>query len=382
MATDHTLLNRQLDTHTYMVYLYDVTSQNVVTTIPATSLSFGESLCDFGEAEIKLKVNPTTSRLGGLAKDLATGKRTIYIFRAGKLVWGGLLYEWTYTSSSRSLSVRGRTFEWYLFRRFQRITKEWKTATEQLEIARTLVSPALSDINASMGSGTSGIKRQINVYSYDFKTIGDRLDDLSNMINGFDWGFNLSVSPNNTISRTFNYWYPHKGKTKANTDIAFNYPDGAIIDYTYTNTLADASTDVYTLGAGEGNEMLVAKATKNDKTGFGTFEESYSYKDVKKQTTLQGHANARMAQKDAPIELTDVTVRANRDDAPTIGSFSVGDWAWFSIRDWMFPEGMKSYMRITEYTVKVDEDGLEEIDLTLNTERQQDFEDSGAASDG
>ena len=378
----HTLLNRKIDTHAYMVYLYDITSTKIIATLPATSWSYGFKLCDFGEATIKLKVNPTTSRQGILRKDIAVGMRTMYIFRAGKLVWGGLLYEWDYSSRSRELSIKGRTFEWYLFRRFQRITKGWTTPTEQLDIARTIVQPALAAINATMGGGYSGVKRQINIYAYDFKTIGDRLDDLSNMINGFDWGFTLGTGPNNTITRTFNFWYKHKGKTKNNTKIAFNYPDGAIMEYTYTNTLADASTEVYTLGAGEGNEMLVAKASKKDMTGYALFQESYSYKDVKKQTTLQGHANARMAQKDAPIELTDVTVRANREDAPSIGSFEVGDWAWFSITDWMFPQGLKSHMRIVEYEVKVSEDGLEEIELTLNTERQQDFEDTGAASDG
>lgn len=366
----------------YTIYVYNLASTIKITTIPATSFSYSSKLCDFGEAEINLKVNPTTSRSGDLMKDLKVGARTIYIFRGSTLVWGGLLYEWSYGSKERTLKITARTFEWYLFRRIQRITKEWKTSTEQLDIARTIVDPALNNINASMGTQTSGVKRSLSIYAYDFKTIGDRLDELSNMIKGFDWGFTLSVSSNGTINREFNYWYTHRGVTKTNTKLAFSYPNGSIIDYTLTRSLSDASTRVYTLGAGEGSEMIIATQTKNDLSDWALLEESYSYKDVKVQSTLQSHANARLAQKMAPIELLDVIVRTNRPDTPTIGSFSVGDWAVFKIKDWAFPTQYSSYMRIIEYKVNVSEDGLETIDFTLNTENEETFEDTGASVDG
>jgi hypothetical protein len=73
-----------------------------------------------------------------------------------------------------------------------------------------------------------------------------------------------------------------------------------------------------------------------------------------------------------------VTVRANNSNAPTIGDFEVGDWAKFTFTDWFFNPSYSTFMRIVEYNISVDEDGLEEIDFTLNTERDETYDDESA----
>lgn len=375
-----TNLNKSISSHPYKVYIYDIKSKKKITTIPATSLSFGRELNNYAEAEINLTINPTTSVSGKLASNLSVGRRTIYIFRNNKIVWGGLLYEWAYSSNERSLRITGRTFEWYLYRRFNRTTKHFKKV-DQFSIVRTIANNALKDINSTVTTSNSGVKRDIKLYSYDFKTLGDQIHDIGERVKGFDWGFTIGVTSKGVPTRKFNMYYKNRGKTKAKTKLAFRYPTGSIINYTYTKTMADASTRIYTLGAGEGKEMLVQSALKGNMSGYVIFDESYTYSSVKKNSTLKSHANARLKQKVAPITLLDVTLRANRADTPTIGSFNVGDWALFRINDWMFPNGLKFYMRIVALKVNLSEDGLETIDLTLSTEREEIFDDSAADND-
>jgi hypothetical protein len=130
-----------------------------------------------------------------------------------------------------------------------------------------------------------------------------------------------------------------------------------------------------TLGAGEGDEMITAHADKSDMSGYPLLEENFSYKSVTDKTTLQQHANSEIKRVQTPIEILDVTIRANDSSAPTIGDFEVGDWAKFTFADWFFQPSYSQFMRIVEYNVSVDNQGLEEIDFTLNTERDETYDD-------
>jgi hypothetical protein len=360
----------------YSVILYDIKTAKKQAVIPFTSMSFSQKLCDYGEFTGNLLVNPTTALSGKLWSDvLEVGKTTLYVVRNKKIVWGGVLYSYTINQPDRKLEVTARTFEWVFNVAFQGITKKY-TKTEQLTIARELVTPLVPYYAMAIDSTTtSGVKRDKSFYKYDFKTIFDSLDDLSNLINGFEWGVTVSGTSSGTITRSVDFWYKHKGKSKSSTKLSFAYPSNSIKSYKYTSTLADAATRAWTLGAGEGDEMITARADKKDMTGYPIIEESYSYKDVSKQTTLQQHANSEIKRVEAPIELLEVTVRANNSNAPTIGDFEVGDWAKFTFTDWFFNPSYSTFMRIVEYNISVDEDGLEEIDFTLNTERDETYDD-------
>ena len=121
--------------------------------------------------------------------------------------------------------------------------------------------------------------------------------------------------------------------------------------------------------------MITASTDKANMTGYPLLEENYSYKSVTSKTTLQKHANTEMKRVEAPIETLEVTVRANNENAPSIGDFEVGDWAKFTFEDWFFQPSFSCFMRIVEYSVDVDDDGLESIDFTLNTERTETYDD-------
>ena len=55
--------------------------------------------------------------------------------------------------------------------------------------------------------------------------------------------------------------------------------------------------------------------------------------------------------------------------------FKSFDWAKFTFADWFFQPSYSQFMRIVEYNVSVDNQGLEEIDFTLNTERDETYDD-------
>lgn len=363
-----------MQTIQYSAILYDIKTITRQAVVPFTSLDYGAKLGDYGEMSGELLVNPTTALNGKLWSDvLEVGKTTIYVLRNNKVVWGGVLYEYTINQPSRKLSVTGRSFEWVFTKFFQGITKSWNA--DQLHIARDIFAPGSPYYNITVNTRNSGKVRNINTYKYDFKTMYDRVDELSNMIGGFEWGVVLTQNSSGTISRNIEFWYPHRGKTKANTRLSFDYPNSSIKSYKYTSTLAGAATRVWTLGAGEGDEMITAHADKSDMSGYPLLEENFSYKSVTDKTTLQQHANSEIKRVQTPIEILDVTIRANDSNAPTIGDFEVGDWAKFTFTDWFFQPSYSQFMRIVEYNVSVDNQGLEEIDFTLNTERDETYDD-------
>lgn len=358
----------------YRLLLYNASSEQLLSELPILTISYSEKLNTAGSLTAELKMNHITNKV---TRSLTPGYRTLYLYRNGVLVWGGILYEKKYSSENRTLRIEGRTFVWYFMNRI--VEKSYNFVNkEQIDIATDILFPFLNDMNMVIAkTNPSGIKRDIKIAGADLKYAWDCVSHVFNMKNGFD--IHIQAEQYKTVNNGnpkpwLRYYYPYKGKSINKTDLVFDYPHGSIISYENTTTINGATNYVYGVAGGEDSKNKIYHNwwyTRSPTNWFIPIDIKKEYPSVKNRETLKAHIRAELFRKRAPIESLSVTVRTNRESAPTIGSFSIGDWALFRVNDEYYY--YSAHYRIVEYEVVVDNKGLEVINFTLNSKEQASY---------
>lgn len=350
----------------YRFLVTDLRNNTILDDLPLQKVTYSNALSKAGSIVAEIQINLDT-KIHNLKEHTAPGKTGLYVVRNGVPVWGGIIWKRQYSAPDRTLRIDGATFESYLFRRFQRSNFTWKRE-DQLKMARSIIGSVFDQVGVTVDSNNSGVYRERNLYKYEFKTIGDELQTLSDLINGFDWNVDISLDDSGLVfNRELKFYYPKKGVTKEDTTISFEYP-GIISDVTYSEDAENGVNKSWAVGAGESEEQLEKFAT-DSAGGWPILEDVENYKDVVIPATLQNHADSDLVRLRTPIEIAEITVRADRE--PFLGTYSTGDWARFVLNDLYFDPALTVFMRIIEYTVSVDDKGLERVKLTLNTERNE-----------
>lgn len=363
-----TYYHDELESHVYTYLTTDLRNNKILAELPLRSVSYENKLSAFGEATGSISVNRETLALD-IQGSTAEGKTGLYILRDGVPMWGGIIAKSKYDSESRKVNVVANTFEWYFHKRLQLKTKYW-SGSDQLDIARWLVTNdnAASDVLINVSNATSPRIRERTMFGYEFHTVGSELDQLSNLIDGFDYNVLIQLDSNGDLARNLMFFYPAAGQSRQTTNLFFEFP-GSIQNFV-VNKDADTGGNVFwAIGAGEGTEQVVAQATdfSTISQGWPRLEVSRSYKSVVRPSTLQEHANADRDRLSAPVTIFEVSVRP--DQEPTLGSYSPGDWARFRLSDDYMTPPLDAYARITAVKVDVeDESGLETVSLTLGSD--------------
>lgn len=350
----------------YRFMVTDLRTNKILDDIPFQKVTYSNALSKAGSIVAEIQVNLDT-KVHNLQTNTAPGKTGLYVVRNGLPVWGGIIWKRQYSAPDRTLRIDGATFESYLFRRFQRSNFSWKRE-DQLIMARSIIGNTFDQVKVNVASNNSGVYRERNLYKYEFKTIGDELQTLSDLINGFDWNVDITLDDSGlNFNRDLKFYYPKKGITKEDTTISFEYP-GIISDISYSEDADTGANKVWAIGAGESEEQL-EKVAVDSSGGWPILEDVENYKDVVIPETLQTHANSDLVRLRTPIEIAEISIRADRE--PYLGTYSTGDWARFVLKDLYFDPALTIYMRIIGYSVSVDEKGIERVKLTLNTERNE-----------
>lgn len=355
----------ELESHIYTYLFTDLRTNRVLAELPLQNVNYENKLSDIGDASASLKINAETSRLGVRSATMP-GKTGLYILRDGQPVWGGIVWKRTYNKNSRTVNFACKTFESYFEHRFNDKTKYWANE-DQLEIARWLVenNGSAQALLIDVSDAVSTRFRERAMFYYEFKTTGNELFDLSNLIDGFDLNVVLFTDTDGSIGRKLEFWYPYAGVAKQNTTLLFDYP-GVIKDFTITEDAEGGANQVYAIGAGEGTEQVVTLSQDSDEinAGWPLLQTSRAYKSVVKPSTLQQHSDADLARLNIPVTVLEVDVQPNQD--PVLGSYGLGDWARVRIEDDYLTPSVDMYARITSIKVGVDTStGIESVSLVM-----------------
>ena len=359
------LTHGHIDRVDYRYIVTDLRDNAIIGELPLQQVSYSNELSREGALSAEIQVNWDT--MVYQLKDVTVPGRTgLYVLRNGNPIWGGMIWKRRYSAPSRTLEIEASTFESYLYKRFQRSNRSW-ASTDQLQIARQITTNEAASILMTVDNKTSGRVRERNMYRHEFKTVGEELEQLGNLIDGFDWNVEITRGDGLTLNRILRFYYPYRGVSKENTTLSFEYP-GSIASVSFSEDADGGANRMWAIGAGEAEEQITRLAS--DTAGnWPPLHESRSYKSVAQYPTLQAHADSDLTRLRTPIEVAEIDVRA--DIEPYLGTYGPGDWARFVFKDEYFTPPVTMFMRIIGYTVRVDDEGLESISLVVNTERAE-----------
>jgi hypothetical protein len=350
----------------------------------ATELISGQVIVDLPlvdfSGEVSLAGGPMTAKLPLL--DLSADQREMYLdstipgrytilaVRNGVPQGEWIIWQRTRANDLSTVGLSGAQIKSFLERRVSQ-TKTY-SATEQLDIAKDLVltgfgaSPQGNGAVAiTVGSYTPSGKARDREYKQCDGTIGQRLKELGEVIDGFDtyvtseWTGGAHQTP--TVTRTVRFGYPRAGSDQ---DLVLE--DRHVLSFELAEDARDLASRAYTVG----DSGLISTYEDDRLVTVGRLpylEKSASYTSVTQQATLDSYARALWDDSQVSALPGSLTVLA--DVQPGIGDWSLGDVVTVQLEESInFPVGVRVDVRIIGWTFKPPRSGPETLSLAITQE--------------
>lgn len=357
-------------------YLFaDLRTNVMIAELPMTGVTFNTPLngvgafsgvCPLTGSAVLKKIDPLSA--------LQKSRTALYVESDGVLLWGGIVWLSDYTSDGSGIQVNASEFfSYFVDKRFIYDTLTY-TATDQLVIARDLLSYAQNqigpvgnyvgfsnggDIGLTLGSEVSGVLRDRTYNGYEAKSIGGAIIDLSQVQNGFDFG-TLVNWVSNVATKTLGLFYPRRGVAATNSGLVWEYP-GNVAKVHFPEDGKSMANALTSWGAGNADNKLKATAVDTSliDAGYPLLEANTSHGDVTVQSTLNDWAAAELKAVSYPIFIPGIEIRT--DKAPVLGSFTPGDEFRFIYNGpYAYKQPIDTYFRIVDIQVQPQEKGRAE----------------------
>ncbi len=255
---------------------------------------------------------------------LAPAQAGVVVLRDGQPLWSGLVWGAESSVDSNSLTVRAEGWLSYLRRRIIRTDLVFAQA-DQFHIARALVDHATAAsgsalIDTTPGPATSGVLRDRTYLGAEHKSVGEALEQLGAVRNGFDHAFRPHFTNDGRAAVGLHLTYPPTGRDT-----------GHVLEPGVNVRLLDATDDgdsiathAYLVGAGDAEDRLTAtRANVAALARFPRLDAVRSHNDITRQDTLEDHAARLLTRGAHPVRR--LRLQLFPDAHPVLGSYTVGD---------------------------------------------------------
>lgn len=353
----------------YVVLVADLLTKTIRDEIPFDSFSYTHALNAAGSFSGTISVrHPKATR-----ENLDPSRTALYVLRNDVCMWSGIL--WTAKAnvgSSNQLQVGGEGwFSYFLgaggnaqHGRFLKANKTFNT-TDQLAIVEQLVTWAQSQPGGDLGivwtPKLCGVGRTVSYTASQRTNIGQAIQDLAAMANGFDFSFDTAWTATTPIT-VMNLWYPMQGRRT--TGLVFEL-DSNIMQLTWSidGTLQADSVDV--VGSGTNTSTPIGSAIDTAQLdSYPLLEEVEQAKSATGATTtlLNAQAASLLSASKVPVETLPMMMsRVTPYLAP--GMWTMGDWCRVAAHDGYLT--FDESFRIIGDQVTVDAQGSEQVQPTF-----------------
>lgn len=356
----------------YRFLAHDLRTNEPLEELPLDPFQLTEQINAAGSMSATL---PLTGRTGaGLSLAArytaasAPERTAIYVERNGVIIGGGIIWKRTRTMGEPA-RLAGAGF-WSFFRRRHLRSLQTFSAVDQLAIARQLVIEAQSSTGANIGvvtgTETSGVLRDRTYQAFEAKQIGEAVEQLAAVDNGFDF----AVEVDSNLTKTFRLYHPRRGRIAGTTGVVFATGKN-VIDWAVDEDGSRSAREFTAIGAGDGPATLVATRTRTDLIdgGYPLTSDVGSWKDVTVPSTLEAHAQREVDARAVTPMFWRVQIQPDDPDGG-IGTWIVGDDVLLEVTDELsFPSvagapGYRALHRIVESQLSF-KDGDEALWVTL-----------------
>jgi hypothetical protein len=214
-------------------------------------------------------------------------------------------------------------------------------------------------------AGLTGLLRDRSYFTYEYKGIGEAIEDLSAVIDGFEFSESYAWAGGNKINRYFDLWYPEKGIEAEPVDLQFG-----LRKLSQEKDPKGFATRTIATGAGDKDAKLEAYAFDFEQEfpigSYPALEKVVSYTDVIVPATLQGHADRDLAVSKIIQQTLDV-------EFLPVGDFVPGAIDWGMSLDVYVDDGdlqINDSYRIESISATIDRESQVTLTGTLALEAQ------------
>ena len=361
--------------YTYLVY--DLVTNTALGELPLRQATFNTVLNGVGTLNGQILLSDPVAQAMDVPAITVPGRTALYVDRGGVLIWGGIIWQRTYSVGQNmgynfTLTITADEFPSYFKQRILASNRTY-TNQDQLFIASDLISYAqlFSSIGVNVPTaGTSGVLLSESYVGTDYKPFWSMVTEMASGTEGFDAmidvGYGIGGAAAGVPGKNLNLSWPRRGTRAPNNGLVLELP-GYIAQYCWPEDATKMANVIYDTGPGTGSAMLVGFASDPAPltAGYPMLEATYSYNDSYiTQALITDRAQADLKAYENGVVLPVVFIVPGA--WPNIGDYTVGDDVVISITDLRFPSGMSTYMRINRIDYTPQDQGRPEIiQLTL-----------------
>jgi len=355
----------------YRILFSDLLTGQINAEIPVTGVALTRQINSAGTASFHVLVSDVNSGKYNIVNATQPGRTQVWIDRNGVLVFGGIIWNRSYTSSNQTLTITAQEFESYFAHRYITTTQVFNNV-DVFTIVQTLVNQAQAVTGGNIGvvvpTNLSGVTASKTYYSYELRSVAAAITDLAKANNSFDWAITYAYDGGGTPVKTLSLGSPRLGTAYSASNLSapvLEFPSGNILDYEYPEDGTIAANTVYAIGAGSNEGKLIGTATSSAQltAGWPLLEVTANYTDIADSTLLGNLASGQLKAVLNPPVTMKVVLNPSVD--PVYGTYNLGDDVRLRIFDDRFPNGIDTTYRIMALSLQAGEAGPERVTLTL-----------------
>ncbi|WIC89737.1 minor tail protein [Streptomyces phage SoJo] len=299
---------------------------------------------------------------------LLPGRTGVWVERGREIWWGGILWTLSLSSSSRGFLTAGIQcggWESYLYRRLL-LDTQVAQQVDQFDIVRGLLDYVQStpggDIGITYDGEPSGVTRDREFSRFDLPWVGDLVDQLAAVEDGFEW--RIASYRDGDGRRVKRLILGHPVIRTGVAEIVLDHP-GPILTYTWphdasglANGWQSRGATINTNQAAESYPLMSERLVADDDlaAGWPRLDGSSDYTTVEQQPTLDAHARADWNAARRPVQIPEVEVLLGSNITPAL----LGATVRVRIRDLWHPDVLDARYRVVGMSINPPERGRPE----------------------
>lgn len=329
-------------------------TENVIAEIPLYGTHLELALNVGGNFNGTFQLDQTGKSNSDLIAGTLPGKTFVAVERNGICIWNGFVWSRVYQSQSKSCQLFARSFE--TFPQYQRVLNDFsRTNVEQLTIFKDLwtemqaVPGRNMNILIPTGPFPTVTPKTVDVRASDAKYYSEVMANLSNTEDGFDWYIAVGKTGANYVKQLV-VGFPTLGTPLGVGSLVVDYP-GPILNYYQTESMTDAGTNIFVVGAGEGSTTLTSEFEQPGMIdqGWPRWDKVVPRKEEDNQSVLDGFALQEGAKRRPPMLVMKATFKG--DGPVEFGSVGLGDTVRLQIQDARNPNLLDIPARMIKWTL-------------------------------
>ena len=342
--------------------------------VPLQSVRFTNTL-DGGEFRATLSLDQTGLDNQQIVDATIPGRCYVIAESDSRVWWGGLMWSRTYQSQAKVVQLYAKTLDQYPTKRLV-MSDTTFNFTGRRNIMRYLWLEMMEDPNSIRISipplfDNGDLQVPFSWQASENKTYRSIMDQLAGADGGFEWTIDWARL-GNVYGKALRIGQP-LGQPEGPANVVFEYP-GNILNYWRNDTIGSGGTNVFGIGAGEGESMPLVEVVHQDllDNGFPRLDGVVSFKDVTTVDALEHLTVKQAAILKVPQPIYTVQMKADRE--PAFGDWALGDWCRLVIKDPLHPAPGTTYStRILGWDYHPSQsDGTDEVQLMFQGDESAD----------